>query len=162
MSITHHPGEELLLSYASGAANEAVSLLVATHIALCTLCRKAVRAAEAAGGSVLSVVPPAPLASNAYDSILARLDAPAAEIVRKANIAGDVPAPLRSYIGANYSEIRWRPVAPGLSYYPLFTRDATRHARLAQHAITDNANRARARSCAIAIANVRAQSATAR
>ena len=126
MSITHHPGEELLLSYASGAANEAVALLVATHVALCAQCRKAVRDAEAAGGSVLSAVAPVALANSAYDSILARLDAPSAAIVRKADIGGDVPAPLRSYVGSNYADIRWRPVAPGLSYYPLFTHDGTR------------------------------------
>ncbi len=126
MSITHHPGEELLLGYASGAADEAVSLLVATHLAMCGACRAAVRSAEAAGGGVLAQIDPVALDAQAYQSVLARLDAPAAEIVRKAGLGGDVPMPLQPYIGANYSDVRWRPVAPGLSYYPLFTRDGTR------------------------------------
>jgi len=30
--IHHHPDDELLLAYASGAADEAVSLIVATHM----------------------------------------------------------------------------------------------------------------------------------
>ena len=36
MSITHHPGDELLLSYASGAANEPSK----KHIAIAPTCLK--------------------------------------------------------------------------------------------------------------------------
>ena len=46
MSITHHPGDELLLSYASGAASEAVALLVASHAMFCAQCRAAVQRVE--------------------------------------------------------------------------------------------------------------------
>ena len=37
--IHHHPGEELLLAYAAGASDEALSLIVATHMAYCATCR---------------------------------------------------------------------------------------------------------------------------
>ncbi|HXC56038.1 MAG TPA: ChrR family anti-sigma-E factor [Rhizomicrobium sp.] len=126
MTISHHPGEELLLSYASGAANEAAALLVASHLALCSDCRMSVAAAEAAGGSVLSQVAPVALDRNAYDAVLARLDAPTAEIVRGANLAGNVPAPLQPYVGSDFDNIPWRHIVHGLSYYPLLTRDGTR------------------------------------
>jgi putative transcriptional regulator len=126
MTITHHPGEELLLSYASGASDEAVALLVATHIALCAECRAVVRGVEAAGGSVLAGVAPVALGQDAYQSILARLDAPAAAIVRNANLGGDVPAPLQAYVGASYADIPWRHITTGLAHYPLVTKDGTR------------------------------------
>lgn len=126
MSITHHPGEELLLSYASGAANEAVALLVASHIALCAGCRAVVRGAEAAGGSLLADVPPVALNQNAYQSILERLDAPAAAILRGANLASAVPAPLQPYIGTDYDAVPWRQIVDGLSHYPLVTKGGTR------------------------------------
>ena len=126
MSIAHHPGEELLVSYASGAANEAVALLVASHIALCPACRATVRGAEAAGGSVLSQVPPVALGQSAYQSILARLDESAADIVRSANLASPVPAPLQAYIGTDYDAVPWRNIVEGLSTYPLVTKDGTR------------------------------------
>ncbi len=126
MTITHHPGEELLLSYASGAADEAVALLAASHIALCADCRALVRNAEAAGGSVLSEVAPVALDQGAYHAILARLDAPAAAIVRGANLGGDVPAPLQAYVGASYADVPWRHITTGLAHFPIRTKGGTR------------------------------------
>lgn len=129
MSITHHPGEELLLAYASGAASEPVGLLVASHLTLCPQCRATVRAAEAAGGALLAAAEPAPVGADAYNSVLARLDAPmphTANVLRPAAAASDVPAPLRSYVGDDLSKIFWIPVAPGLSHHVLMTRGRMR------------------------------------
>lgn len=39
MTVRHHIGDDLLLSYAAGTLDEASSLLVATHLALCPHCR---------------------------------------------------------------------------------------------------------------------------
>ncbi len=125
MSITHHPGEELLLGYAAGAASEAVSLLVASHVALCGPCRAIVARAEAAGGSLLTGIAPVALERNAYQSLLARLDAPAAQIVRSAKIAGDVPAPLQAYVGGDFASLDWRHITSGIAYFPLPTKGKT-------------------------------------
>ena len=119
MSIAHHPGEELLLAYAAGAAEEAVSLLVASHLAMCRDCRAAVAGTEAAGGSLLAQVPPVALDRGAYQSLLSRLDAPAAKIVRSAKLASDVPAPLQAYVGSDFDAIAWRHITTGLACYPL-------------------------------------------
>jgi len=126
MSITHHPGEELLLGYASGAESEAVSLLVATHLALCAQCRAVVSRAEAAGGSLLSGVAPVALGRDAYQALLARLDQPSAEIVRSARIASDVPVPLQAYVGDDFETLDWRHITAGLAYFPLPTRGKAR------------------------------------
>lgn len=122
MSVTHHPGDELLLSYASGAANEAVALVVASHMTFCPQCRAAVRRAEAAGGSVLADVTPAAMSSKAYESVLARLDEPAREVVKAAHLQSDVPAPLQPYIGTDYDALPWRHVAGGISHLPIKTK----------------------------------------
>jgi putative transcriptional regulator len=124
--IAHHPGEELLLSYASGAADEAVSLVVATHMALCPQCRLTVAAAEAAGGAMLSHIPPVSLNERAYQSVLSRLDAPSAEILRSARLNSNVPAPLQPYIGTDFDRVPWRHIFDGLSTYPLPTKGRTR------------------------------------
>jgi putative transcriptional regulator len=126
MSITHHPGEELLLSYASGAADEAVALLVASHLAMCGRCRMAVRTVEMAGGSVLSSIPPAVMGDRAYQSVLARLGEPEARIVRGANLNSEVPAPLQHYVGSDYAAMPWRTITRGLAHLPLTTRGSTR------------------------------------
>jgi putative transcriptional regulator len=122
MSIAHHPGDELLLSYASGAATEAVALLVASHTTFCAQCRATVQRAEAAGGSVLAGVAPVSMSDKAYASLLARLDEPAREIVRSAKLASDVPVPLQAYVGADYDNLPWRHVAGGISHLPIKTK----------------------------------------
>jgi putative transcriptional regulator len=121
MSISHHPGAELLLTYASGAATEALALLVASHITFCPVCRAEVRRAEAAGGSLFATVPPVSLSESAYQAVLARLDAPAAQIVRSARLASNLPAPLQAYVGPDYDNLPWRHVAGGISHLPIKT-----------------------------------------
>jgi len=126
MSIAYHPGEELLLGYASGAASEAVSLLVATHLTLCPQCRAVVTGAEAAGGSLLADVAPVALEAGAYRSLLARLDAPQPRTVPDVKIAHDVPAPLQAYVGGDFATLAWRRITAGISYFPLATKGGTR------------------------------------
>jgi putative transcriptional regulator len=128
MTITHHPGEEFLIAYASGAADEALSLIVATHLALCPTCRRAVREVEAAGGVLLNDLKPAELSGGALKSVLSRLEEPVARKPAAENprAPSNVPEPLRSYIGDSLQAVSWIPVAFGLAYKPLFRRGASR------------------------------------
>jgi len=63
MTVRHHIGDDLLLNYASGALDEASSLLVATHLALCPTCRGRAERAEMIGGELLESLPPAELST---------------------------------------------------------------------------------------------------
>ena len=49
----HHVGDAELLEYAVGACDEAVSLAVACHLALCRACRAQLRRLDAIGGALL-------------------------------------------------------------------------------------------------------------
>ena len=126
MTIMHHPGDELLLSYALGASNEPVSLLVGTHLSFCTTCRASVRDMEAAGGAMLSDVKPAAINARALQAVLSRLDDNVPDLARPRQTSGDVPLALRAYIGNELSKVRWVAVAPGLAHRPLLTRGGTR------------------------------------
>lgn len=113
---THHPDESLLIEYAAGSLSEAKSLLVATHLALCVACRKAVEEAEIVGGALL----------EALDDRLGAGDPrePAAEsrlieVTRTAVSDSPLPNPLRDYLGVAFADIRWRPVWLGLEEYRL-------------------------------------------
>ena len=53
MSLDHHLDDATLLQYASGNLDEAFTVVVATHVAMCDTCRHAVRQAEELGGGVL-------------------------------------------------------------------------------------------------------------
>jgi putative transcriptional regulator len=125
MSVVHHPDEALLLDYAAGVAGEAESLVVATHVALCPKCRADQSIMETVGGSFLSALEPAAMGQGALNAALARLDG--VETVKPSTaVAGDVPAPLRPFIGADLGRVRWRPVTRGLSYRILMSRGRSR------------------------------------
>ena len=70
--IQHHVSDDLLLEYAAGGLDEGSSLLVATHVALCTQCRRFVADAEVLGGMLLEDAAPEPLRDHAAATVLDR------------------------------------------------------------------------------------------
>ena len=126
MTIAHHPADELLLSYAAGATDEAVSLIVATHLTFCPQCRRTVAKAEAAGGALLENGEIAPLSGSALQAVMSRLDAPTPKPIRVPMARSNVPAPLRAYIGHDLEGVRWTKIAGGISFKPLFQRGESR------------------------------------
>lgn len=125
--IHHHPSDELLLAYAAGAADEALSLIVATHMSYCAICRLRGKKLDSLGGALLRELPPAPMNDNALDNVLARLDevTPYERPRRPKNHEASrdgTPDVLRAYIGGDLSSVRWRKMGPRLSYVPLFRR----------------------------------------
>ena len=126
MTVMHHPGDELLLSYALGASSEAVSLLVATHLSFCEICRNSVHVMEVAGGAMMSDVEPVVMTARSLQSVLARLDDKGPDVARTAKAFGDVPTTLRAYVGNEFSKARWVAVAPGLAHLPLLAHGGTK------------------------------------
>ncbi len=125
--MRHHPADDLLLAYATGTCDEAIGLVIATHLAFCAVCRQSVSLMEEIGGSLLEDLPPAPLAQTAFADTMARLEnaTPYARPVRTPSRDG-TPEPLRSYLGGDLSAVRWRRMGPRLAYLPLFRRGGTR------------------------------------
>jgi putative transcriptional regulator len=129
MSATHHPNDELLLAHASGSGDEALSLIVATHLALCPQCRGKVAKMETMGGAILSDIEPAEISHGAMQSVMARLDLGSTDQIALPTAAKKsfaAPEPLRSYLGGDLDRVRWTTVGPGISYKPLFRRGSAR------------------------------------
>lgn len=125
MSIRHHPQDELLIGYASGSTNEAISLLVATHLALCPECRRKVSAMEEVGGVLFSDLEPVAVEKNAFEKISARLDTAVPSTKTQIPTNGNsVPEPLRSYIGGGFDTLKWQHIVGGISQYSIFRRGA--------------------------------------
>lgn len=123
MSASHHPPEDLLLAYAGGTLDEASSVLIATHLALCPACRKGVACAEAVGGELMEELAPATLGASALDAAMARLDEPVPAPYAVARRSGDalLPRPLRDYVNGDVGDVKWQWKGIGVHYAPLVT-----------------------------------------
>ncbi len=150
----HHPDEEMLAAYAAGLQAERHALVVATHMALCPLCRRRVRALESVGGQILDTLDVDNDAASADDAGLERLwtalealDAPsppATAATRSsgeamAPLAGDnraptLPEPLRSYVGGDVDTLPWKRRMPGVLELELELSQAEAPARLVRMA----------------------------
>jgi len=114
-SPAFHPDPEAILAYAAGTLDEASSVLVATHLALCPRCRCESARLEAVGGALTTGLEPTALSAGALEAALARLgdpepDAPPAPAVVRYDqeTCQAVPEPLRSYLGGDLSALPWR------------------------------------------------------
>lgn len=120
MTISHHLDHATILRYASGDLDESFAVVVASHIAMCPHCRAAVRAAEQMGGELLDADQTADLSAGALDRMMDALDGADVEVaapVARPDFGaadGDVPAPLRRFVGPRLGGIAWKSVAPGI------------------------------------------------
>ena len=112
MSCRHHPQEDTLLSYASGALDEASSLVIATHLTLCPHCRADVSVAEAVGGMLLDEMAPAEI--KGFAAIINRLNETGA--VASPLTHTNYPRTLDAYLSP---KTKWRSLGAGLRYAPL-------------------------------------------
>lgn len=133
MNIRHHPSEELLLDYASGAMIEAYGVAVATHAALCPVCRAGIGDLEAIGGMLLETVEPVPLAtatptlpSGIAPSVARHSSAPASPSAR----APRLPQPLRDYLGGDIDDLHWTRIGLGAFQIVIPTSEQGATARL--------------------------------
>ena len=119
MTVRHHPDDALLLTYAAGGLDAAMSLILATHLTFCARCRRLVAGQEQIGGALLEDIPPVAMDSDALAQVMARLDEPAAaEPHQPSN--DNTPAPLRAMLGRDLSDVRWRKMGPNLGYVNLY------------------------------------------
>lgn len=121
MSIRHHPDDDLLLACATGGLDMPMSLIVQSHLSLCTRCRNAVALAENVGGVLLSTIAPVPLAADALAATMARLGAQDAR-TPIASSNDNTPAPLRAFLGRDLSQVAWRKLGPSLGYATLYRK----------------------------------------
>jgi putative transcriptional regulator len=118
MTIQHHPDDALLLAYAAGGLDAAMSLILATHLTFCAGCRRLVAEQEQIGGALLENISPVAMDGDALARVMARLDEPAAP-ERHPPSNDNTPAPLRALLGRDLSEVRWRKMGPNLGYVTL-------------------------------------------
>jgi putative transcriptional regulator len=73
VSPRHHPSDDILTGYASGALEPGFGLVVGAHLDVCAHCRARVGAFEAASGAALSDMAEAEIGADALASVMARM-----------------------------------------------------------------------------------------
>lgn len=136
MNINYHLSDAFLLDYAAGNLSEGWSLAVATHLALCPACRRQLDAMEGAAGALLEKIPVAPDTSNdSWDRMKARLGGLQAieinpEPPRETAHPAILPEPLRSYVGGDLTDLKWRALGRGAYQILIDTGDIGTQVRL--------------------------------
>ena len=111
--ISHHLDQTMLLDYASGGMSHSLSLITATHLALCPACRRDVEALEAVGGAMLDETVGGEIRGNAFEDLMARIEAGAGQVsvpqtAQPTGVEIDhLPRPLRDHIPLHNGKLRW-------------------------------------------------------
>ncbi|MCX2696583.1 MULTISPECIES: ChrR family anti-sigma-E factor [Ochrobactrum] len=137
MNIQHHLSDELLSSYAAGTLAEGWSIAVATHLALCPACRSRLKQFEQIGGELLETVAPQQIKIDSWDSIKDRLTnqpkMPPQPVQHRGSPLATpaiLPEPLRSYVGGDLPDLKWKSLGRGAYQVPIAINDGETNVRL--------------------------------
>jgi putative transcriptional regulator len=123
---THHPHDDLLLSYSAGSLGESWSIAIGTHLVFCPDCRASVNIAEEFGGVILENFEPVPLSDDALHDVLASLDQTFVaknSHKRAKKLKSFLPKPLENYIVGSPEDIEWRSIGGGVQQLFISTKD---------------------------------------
>jgi putative transcriptional regulator len=120
MTITHHPDDATLMSYAAGSLPEALSAVICAHLSMCPSCAREVRSMERIGSVLMERLDAAPLSRVAPQMALRAMEADVtgAQAI-EIDPASDVPVPLQHLIGSRIDDIRWKRLGMGVWSMPL-------------------------------------------
>ncbi|OUM07324.1 transcriptional regulator [Pseudomonas syringae] len=121
MGPLHHPDDATLVSYASGALSQVISLVTAAHLERCATCRARLRMAEQIGGVLIEQHTSSVIPLKGRSAMLARLDeqekgsAPDMHSMPAANQDPDVlPMCMQAHFGQHLSTLKWKTLLPGV------------------------------------------------
>jgi putative transcriptional regulator len=117
MTMTHHPDDATLMSYAGGSLPEPLALVVASHCSVCPSCVAEARKMERIGAALFNELGGASMAS-AMPQMALRTAEPLRATARSAT-ASEVPEPLRHLVGDNLDAIAWQRLGFGVWHAPV-------------------------------------------
>ena len=123
MSPNHHLDQATILAYAAGTLAPAFSVVIGSHVALCAICRAAMRSAQALGGELVSGLPAAAVSAACRTRTMAMLDGATlhrfpAPRHAPSHAPSEIPAPLAALLPAtSLAELRWKKMVPGVALF---------------------------------------------
>ena len=129
--ITHHLSDECLLEYAAGSLPEAESLVVASHLAMCSDCREQLELLEEVGAVLLEDGGVENVPSDSYEAVIAKIvepfgEEPSRRIKFSEGTLRLIPSPLRDYLDDDLSELPWKRSGRGIEEVSLRHQGETR------------------------------------
>ena len=128
MTINHHLDPATIMAHTAGTLDEALSVVVASHISWCPSCREASRQAALMGGEILGGLADTAVSEDCRSRTLGMLDTATLHRFPKSPAArSEVPEPLgRLLAGQSLSDLKWKNKAPGLALFDLPVSAAAR------------------------------------
>ena len=132
MTIRHHIGDDTLMAYANGTLAENLSVVVATHLAICPKCRRSLTMMEDMAGLLLMEAEPLELARTERELaevIPSRAEQESLLVASgaansRSYVDTGVPVPLANRMPSSLDDIPWRTLVPGVSHFPLTWKQA--------------------------------------
>ena len=132
--INHHIHSEILMSYAAGTTSPAVSLVVASHLTICSKCRDEVAKYEELGGHIVSNSDIASVNPNSINDIFKKIENTEdsrEESVGNHNAFEEIPRVLQKYLpSGNTLTEKWKKALTGFKYFDINIGDDSAVAKM--------------------------------
>ncbi len=122
MNTAFHLDDATIVAYAGGSLSNCLSVVAASHIAMCDHCRAKVRAAEAVGAALLETSETEQMSSGALSSVFERIDGSDWVQPKSRSDATDdpdpsLPLPVSRLLDHKLDDVRWKAAAPGVGIH---------------------------------------------
>ncbi len=128
--IKHHIPSDILMSYAAGTTSPAVSLVVATHLTLCSKCRVEYAKYEELGGHYVQNVEEVRVNPDSINSVLNKIDNNVTTEDTNINTNNEqfsnIPRVLQKHIpSGKFLTYGWKKALAGFKYFNINIGDAS-------------------------------------
>ena len=123
-TMRHHIDTATLLAYSAGTLNDALSAVVASHVASCSHCAREVEAMDMVGSAMLAGMP-----VQMHEAPVAVPERPTTQVSAASHGTSHaldpdddtiaIPTPIRRRSRITAKDIRWQPLAPGVWHFRL-------------------------------------------
>jgi putative transcriptional regulator len=127
----YHPNDELLMTYSAGQVNNALGIMLACHLEVCSQCRAKVHKYNQLGGEILSSTTPITVSSGLKQRVLAQLEQPrdtnTNPIIDAPLPPSDqrIPRPLWRFVPSTLNDIAWKGFTSSIQEFTLPFSDDT-------------------------------------
>lgn len=118
----YHPADELLMTFAAGQQHGALGVMLACHLEQCARCRQRVKLYEDIGGELLEQIEPLAVSETLLSAVLDKLNQPSPQ-ANRLSVPTGIPRPLHRFVRANYAQLKWSGMTPGIKELTLPIKD---------------------------------------